>query len=123
MSYKDGEVINLDKDDCVVLWDADKQQPYNCGETLEQYGFDNLTDEEKTRLNTTEGKCEACCHTVSYWLQGDAPINEDLKREMAEHAEERAKDCIINGVPQGELNFIDNGTQNEYTGWWKIERD
>ncbi len=46
--YTDGEVITVDGDGCLVLWDADRHEPYNCGETLEEFGY--LTDTERERL-------------------------------------------------------------------------
>jgi len=73
--------------------------------------------------HTTEGIVKACCHTVSYWLGGDHEISEALKKEMEEHAEERAKECIVQGYNQGELNYIESTTEHEYTGWWRIDNN
>lgn len=71
--------------------------------------------------HTVEGTLKVCCHNVSWWLGGDNKISDSLKKEMEEHAEERAKACIVEGCRLGELNFIDTQTEHEYTGWWKIE--
>lgn len=48
---EDGEVINIDSDGCLICWNAETQEPYNCGETREQYGEHNLTDRERHRLS------------------------------------------------------------------------
>ena len=48
--YTDGEVMGLDTDGRIIQWDADKDEPYNCGETPEQFGLDNLTPVERERL-------------------------------------------------------------------------
>jgi hypothetical protein len=68
-----------------------------------------------------EGSTETCCHRVSFWFEGEDEVNLPLKRELEGHAEERAKECIIQGYRSGELNYIDSDTEHEYTGWWKIE--
>jgi hypothetical protein len=71
--------------------------------------------------STIEGSVKVCAHEVSYWYDGEHPISDSLKKEMEEHASERAKGCIVEGYIQGELNFIDSHTEHEYGGWWKIE--
>ena len=48
----DGEVLATDTDGCLICFNADNGQPYNCGETLDQYGEHNLTDRERKRLGT-----------------------------------------------------------------------
>ena len=49
--YKEGEVICLSSGDkCVIQWDAQHKLAYNCGETLEEFGVNNLRAEEKKRL-------------------------------------------------------------------------
>lgn len=48
MTYKDGEVIGIDTDGCLVLWNADDEELYNCGETLEEFG--ELTAIELARI-------------------------------------------------------------------------
>ena len=50
MSYQDFEVIGLDLDGTVVQWDAETNRPYNCGETIEEFGVDNLTEDELNRV-------------------------------------------------------------------------
>lgn len=70
--------------------------------------------------HTVEGTVRVCAHDVSYWFDGEHPISEDLRKEMEEHAEERAKACIIDNCIQGELNFMDTLTEHEYGGWWKV---
>lgn len=46
----DGEVIGLDTDGCILQWNADDGSVYNCGETLAEFGADNLTESERARL-------------------------------------------------------------------------
>ena len=48
--YRDGEVIGTDNDGCLILWNSTTQQGENCGETLEQFGIDNLFPKELKRL-------------------------------------------------------------------------
>jgi len=50
MPYHDGEVLGLDADGCVIQWDADRGAAYNSGETLEEFGADNLRAHERGRL-------------------------------------------------------------------------
>lgn len=45
----DGEVVGIDTDGCVLQWGSDCGF-YNCTETLEQWGIDNLNEEEVERL-------------------------------------------------------------------------
>jgi hypothetical protein len=46
----DGEVTGVDADGGLILWDREGEVEYNCGETLEEYGVENLTDRERQRL-------------------------------------------------------------------------
>lgn len=48
--YSDGEVIRLDTDGRIIQWDANGGVEYNCGETPEEFGVDNLTKKEAARL-------------------------------------------------------------------------
>lgn len=48
--YTDGEVIGVDTDGCLIQWDGIKEESYNSGETLEQFGEGNLTGEELKRV-------------------------------------------------------------------------
>lgn len=48
---EDGEVLGLAPDGCVVCWDKPNQIPYDCGETLEEFGIENLHDHERERIN------------------------------------------------------------------------
>jgi hypothetical protein len=50
MCYKDGEVIGIDNGK-VIQWDGDKQEVYTSGETIDEFGINNLTDLELVRLN------------------------------------------------------------------------
>jgi len=46
----DGEVLGLDADGCLILWNGSDGTPYNCGETLDEFGVENLTAEELARV-------------------------------------------------------------------------
>lgn len=48
--YEDGEVLGVDKDGGLLQWNAKTGEPYNCGETLEQFGANNLSATEHTRV-------------------------------------------------------------------------
>lgn len=51
MNYEDGEVIGLDTDGCLIQWCEENGQPYNCGETPEEFGLFNLSDAELARVS------------------------------------------------------------------------
>ncbi len=42
----DGQILGIDSDGCLIQWDADAKESYNCGETPEEFGLDNITDDE-----------------------------------------------------------------------------
>ena len=46
----DGEVLGIDSDGTLLQWDADKEEVYNCGETIEEFGEDQLTPQELETL-------------------------------------------------------------------------
>jgi len=48
--FNDGEVLGKDADGCLIQWDGEHGTRYNCGETLEQFGVENLTPIEKERV-------------------------------------------------------------------------
>lgn len=50
VKYEDGEVIRVDTDGCLVLYNAASDREYNCGQTLEEFGIYNLFPKEKERL-------------------------------------------------------------------------
>jgi predicted amidohydrolase YtcJ len=47
--YQDGELIELFQDGTFSQWNAETQDAYTCGETLEDFGIENLTQEEVNR--------------------------------------------------------------------------
>jgi len=66
---------------------------------------------------------EVCCHQVKYWYDiGRMKQTDELLEALESGAEERAKECIIEGIVSGELNTVWNGDR-EIRGWWKIVRD
>ena len=73
---------------------------------------------------------EVCCHRVKiFWDMDEVEnLSEDEKTDLAdrlnEAAEERAKECIADGCPQGQLctAWSDNAEKvHEFYGWYKIE--
>ena len=54
-TYRDGEVIGVDTDKCLIVWNSKTQQGENCGETLEQFGGkDNLFPKELKRIEENQ---------------------------------------------------------------------
>jgi hypothetical protein len=47
---EDGEVLALDTDGCVIQWNGDDKETYNCGENLAEWGIHNLRPKEAARL-------------------------------------------------------------------------
>ena len=72
---------------------------------------------------------EVCCHRVkifwdTYGIKLLASEQIDLTKRLNEAAEERAKECISDGCPQGQLitTWTDNsGKSHDICGWYKIE--
>ena len=48
--YADGEVLGADVDGCLIQWDRQGDVAYNCGETLEGFGPENLNAVELARV-------------------------------------------------------------------------
>ena len=48
--HKDGEVLGLDTDGCILQWDSTKGEVYNGGETPAMFGLCNMTAAERERL-------------------------------------------------------------------------
>lgn len=48
--FKDGEIVGLDNDSCILVFCSEPEQIYNCGETLKDFGINNLTKEELHRV-------------------------------------------------------------------------
>jgi hypothetical protein len=70
---------------------------------------------------THQGAVQACCHIVKYWYKWDGRRAKVSRSLLEEEAEQRAKDCIIEGYCEGELNCLTPNSQ-EVRGWWAIER-
>lgn len=45
-------MLGLENDGTLIQWDADAGKPYTAGETLAEFGEDNLTAAERVRLVT-----------------------------------------------------------------------
>lgn len=54
--YEDGEILGLDKDGSLILWNSETKEPENCGETPEEFGVEMIRLEEWERIY---GKGEA----------------------------------------------------------------
>ena len=67
-----------------------------------------------------QGQVNVCCHQVSYWYNiTGVPLADRVATRLEAEAEDRAKDCIIEGYWSGELCCLLDG-KREVTGWWKI---
>ncbi|WP_431106674.1 hypothetical protein [Variovorax paradoxus] len=51
----DGEVVGIDTDGCLLLWDSEAGCPINCGETLAEFGTETLTPEERAVVSQATG--------------------------------------------------------------------
>lgn len=47
---EDGEILGLDADGCIIQWNGDDLETYNCGETPEEFGVSSIRDIERGRL-------------------------------------------------------------------------
>jgi hypothetical protein len=76
----------------------------------------------KRTRGQVEGTFEVCAHWVRYRYWDNLPHNPspELLERLEESAEERAKECIIDGYVEGELNHCDG--EREIRGWWEIDR-
>lgn len=70
------------------------------------------------------GTVEVCCHTVDFSYHGFDPcvLSEEDRERLTEAAEERAKQCIVEGCHQGELcHAVGLGEETvEFRGWFWI---
>ncbi len=79
-----------------------------------------------------EGNIEVLLHRIAYryWWDGKPELTDEVKEYLEEEAENRAKDCIMEGCHSGELNcYYHNGDDKtgdfkewELRGWWEIDR-
>lgn len=53
-TYRDGEVIGIDNNKCLIVWNSKTQQGENCGETLEQFGKYNIFPKELKRIEENQ---------------------------------------------------------------------
>ena len=53
--YKDGEVTGIDKDGNLILWNATTKRNENSGETPQEFGVENITDTELSRIMYAKG--------------------------------------------------------------------
>jgi hypothetical protein len=83
-----------------------------------------LGDAESSKAKETshfEGEVSVCAHRVTfrYW-DFKCELTDEVKELLEEGAEERAKECIIEGYVEGELNTVVD--EEEVRGWWEIDR-
>lgn len=48
----DGTILGLDIDGCILQWNDEDLEVYNCSETPEEYGEDSITREEWRRIRS-----------------------------------------------------------------------
>lgn len=53
--YRDEEITGIDTDGGLIQWNASTKRNENCGESLESYGVNNLSEKELTRLMYCKG--------------------------------------------------------------------
>lgn len=53
---KDGEILGLDADGRLIQWDAETQTRYNCGETPEEFGLENLRSAKLERIGRADSR-------------------------------------------------------------------
>ena len=46
----DGEIVGLDNDGSLLQWNGDECTIYNCGQTPEEYGLENIDEKEMARI-------------------------------------------------------------------------
>lgn len=70
--------------------------------------------------NKSSGTARICAHRIEWWYED----NEDLPeiKELPESEEEHIKKMLCDGYNQGELCYNDGEHDQEYYGWWKIEK-
>ena len=62
-------------------------------------------------------------HVVSFWVDcGTFEITDELKHDLNQAAERRAKELIQQGFREGELNYVHREEEydHELRGWWGI---
>jgi hypothetical protein len=57
--YRDGEVLGLDKNDHVVEWNARTDMPVESGQSLAEFGLQNLREDELVRVGVPREEWEA----------------------------------------------------------------
>lgn len=74
---------------------------------------------------TYDSVVEAMGHRISYYYRlDDAELTDELKGQLDEEAERRAREMVAQDYIGGELNctFIWNdGEEQEFSGWWSIK--
>lgn len=50
--YVDGTILGLDNDGCILQWNDEDLEIYNCGETPDEFGEDSITPEEAKRIQS-----------------------------------------------------------------------
>ena len=66
-----------------------------------------------------EGTVFVCAHRVTFFYRIPSVVSTDIKNRLTEAAEKRAKEQIVEGCLQGELNYENDEIQAR--GWWMIE--
>ena len=84
----------------------------------------------KHERRTVEGEVSVCAHRVSWWVELEEGMRlthddkAELLEEVEEAAEERAKECIVEGYVSGQLihHYYRQRDDKEFEllGWWDI---
>ena len=67
-----------------------------------------------------EGITSTLAHSIFFWFHGDKRMSAAMKKRLKVTAQLRARECIMDGYVEGELNYEDEWYN--YRGWWKIQR-
>lgn len=69
-----------------------------------------------------EGNSQVLFHGISWHFRTSGEeISDDLKANLKEEAEDKARNDIIAGFIAGELCFYDYDSKTTYYGWWSFE--
>jgi len=67
-----------------------------------------------------KGHVNVCCHRIEFRYDiGRLRPNAKTLERLEDEARNRARELIIDGCGQGELNCLAGG--KEIRGWWRIE--
>ena len=80
--------------------------------------WDQILDEEMEKKH--QGEITVLAHIISFRWSGEQKITSEMQEALTELAENRAKECIIEGYVSGELIYDNDNLF--YRGWWEIKK-